>query len=168
MPTSGDDSAVSQGPTWCCEAAEGRVRRKSLQRSAKTCLFLKLQQRLRPSRRTRLRPLRCRPRTVGTVLRQFRATKSALAAVCDAENKLSCKLCKRTPPRCPTSKLLMTPLIAGETLGLLGSQGIRCWKRCLLFDSIACTGFFLCSTLLTCVDCQTDVFCFTAFGLCLS
>ncbi|KAL3158380.1 hypothetical protein ABBQ38_010618 [Trebouxia sp. C0009 RCD-2024] len=59
----------------------------------------------------------------------------------------------------------MTPRIAGDTLGLLGWQGIRCCKHCLLFDSIACTGFFLCSFLLTCVGCQTDVFCFTAFGL---
>ena len=56
---------------------------------------------------------------------------------------------KSTPPRCPTSQLLMTPLIAGDTLGLLGWQGFRCCKHCLLFDSIACTRVSLCIFLLT-------------------
>ena len=44
----------------------------------------------------------------------------------------------------------------------------RCCKHCLLFDSIACTRISLCSFLLTCMSWQSNVFSFTASGLCLS
>ena len=55
-----------------------------------------------------------------------------------------------------------------QALGLLGWQGIRCCKHCLLFDSIACIRVSLCSFLLTCESWQSNVFSFVASGLCLS
>ena len=77
--------------------------------------FLKLQQQLRSSRKTPFRPLGCRIWTVGTVRRQLRATKSALALVCDTERSLDASFA-RALHHVVRSPSFWWPLLLLETL----------------------------------------------------
>ena len=96
--------------------------------------FTKLHQQLSSSRKTRFGPWGCRVWTVGNLLPGSLELQSRLRQQCVAsKRRLAASFAGALQHVDRRSQLLMTPLISGDTLGLLGWQGIRCCKQLFAF-----------------------------------